>query len=101
MQQAGCVAVGRFARYARARAFVLICEAKNLGVSQTRTEFMFSSEIRSVEGGALTGPALDFLLAFIYLSRWVYLYALVFLFRGRGFLFLLIVFLFPGKEYWV
>ena len=48
-----------------------------------------------------TGPALDFLLAFIYLSRWVYLNALVFLFRGRGFLFLLIVFLFPGKEYWV
>ena len=30
-----------------ARAFVLICEAKNLGVSQTRTRNIFSSEIRS------------------------------------------------------
>ena len=31
-----------------ARAFVLISEAKNLGVSQTRAEFMFSSsETRS------------------------------------------------------
>ena len=30
-----------------ARAFVLISEAKNLGVSQTHTEFIFPSKIRS------------------------------------------------------